>query len=173
MFQNWTFLYVNRVNKHWSQTCERLLWSWWNRGSGWASTLGQSGGWGEAFCLMYREHNTPETTNRTSVTKEIMTASFYHHPTAHLLPWGPVGSQSSLLSELPPLCHLPDSGWSWKAGVDGGPAAAASLGSALTLQKTATSAGASEVERDWEDKQNENINSVEQWDLSPNLIISK
>lgn len=161
------------VNARWSPTYERPLWNWWNRGSGWASTLGQSGGWGGAFCLTYRERKTPETTNRASVTKEIVTASFYQHPTAHLLPWGPVGSQSSLLSELPPLCHLPDSGWSWKAGVDGGPAAATSLGSASVLQKTATSAGASEVERDWEDKHNDNFNSVEQWDFSPNLIISK
>lgn len=116
---------------------------------------------------MYREHKTPESIKWAALTKATVTTSFNLYPTAHL-PRGPAGSQSGLLSELQAWWRLPDSGWSWKAVADEGPAAAASLGSALVLQRTVTSAGASEVETDWEDKHNENLNSIEKLQLWPN-----
>ena len=48
------------------QTCVQFLWSWWNRGWGWASGVGWSGGWGGAFCLACRAHSTPKNKKRCS-----------------------------------------------------------------------------------------------------------
>lgn len=58
------------------KTCVQFLWSWWNRGWGWASCAGWSGGWGGAFCLTYRARSTPKHKKVQSLTKWAMS---HHH----------------------------------------------------------------------------------------------
>lgn len=156
------------MSTHWSLTCERPLWSWWNRGSGWASTLGQSGGWGGAFCLMYREHKTPETTNRASVTKEIVTASSYCSSIT-VRPCGK-SKQSAFWAAAPvpsarQWLELKSRGW-WRFSC------CSFSGFCVNVAENSNFCrgiwGGERLRTN-----NENFNSAEQWDFSPNLIISK
>jgi len=55
-------IYIHINTRKASPTCVPSLWSWWNRGWGWASGAGWSGGWGAASCSTYRARSTPENT---------------------------------------------------------------------------------------------------------------
>lgn len=150
-----------------SPTCVQSPWSWWNRGWGWASYAGWSGGWGGAFCLTCRERSTPKKTNIHSQSAAhfcFAHYSFAYHLTAffalllsggqvNVLPSDLGGSRSGLVSGQWLLMWRQDErGRSWTVGAGGGPAAAASLGSVWVLQKTAASAAAPEAETGWEEK---------------------